>query len=243
MTASRVREWILLQAAGPENVEADKLSCGHYCLKPGIEQKLDAMLSGMLAIYDNDFGTDWEVVLNTVYDWIKQNSASVAIIDNLMALDLPTGALDKYDMQTRIVKRFSAMAKELNIHLHFICHPRKTEAFLRKGDISGTSDITNVADNVFMVHRINADFLSRYKMVYPKLVIPVGVGNALEIMKNRDLGVVDEMVMLYFDKRSRTMSDVKGLPPQHAWSERIAQVSMHEFTPVDDAELPEEWRT
>ena len=49
--------------------------------------------------------------------------------------------------------------------------------------------------------------------------------------------------MLYFDKRSRTMSDVKGLPPQHAWSERIAQVSMHEFTPVDDAELPEEWRT
>lgn len=243
MTASRVREWILLQAAGPESVEADKLSCGHYCLKPGIEQKLDAMLSGMLAIYDNDFGTDWEVVLNTVYDWVKQNSASVAIIDNLMALDLPTGTLDKYDMQTRIVKRFSAMAKELNIHLHFICHPRKTEAFLRKGDISGTSDITNVADNVFMVHRINADFLSRYKMVYPKLVIPDGVGNALEIMKNRDLGVVDEMVMLYFDKRSRTMSDVKGLPPQHAWSERIAQVSMHEFTPVDDAELPEEWRT
>ena len=126
-------------------------------------------------IYDNDFGTDWEIVMNTVYDWIKQNSASVAIIDNLMALDLPTGALDKYDMQTRIVKRFSAMAKELNIHLHFICHPRKTEAFLRKGDI--------------------------------------------------------------------TMSDLKGLPPQHAWSERIAQVSMHEFTPVDEAELPEEWRT
>lgn len=35
----------------------------------------------------------------------------------------------------------------------------------------------------------------------------------IEIMKNRDLGVVDEMVMLYFDKRSRTMSDIKGLPP------------------------------
>ena len=242
MFASRVREWVLLQAAGPEYVEADKLNVNHYCLKPGIEQKLDAMLTGKLSIYDNDFGTNWEDVLNTIYDWVKENNASVAIIDNLMALDLPTGTMDKYDMQTRIVKRFSAMAKELKIHVHFICHPRKTEAFPRKGDISGTADITNVADNVFMVHRVNADFMSRYKMVYPKLEIPADVGNVIEIMKNRDLGVVDEMVMLYFDKRSRTMSDIKGLPPQYAWSEKIEQISMNGFTVVDNAELPDEWR-
>ena len=200
------------------------------------------MLTCKLSIYDNDFGTNWEDVLNTIYDWVKKNNASVAIIDNLMALDLPTGTMDKYDMQTRIVKRFSAMAKELKIHVHFICHPRKTEAFPRKGDISGTADITNVADNVFMVHRVNADFMSRYKMVYPKLEIPADVGNVIEIMKNRDLGVVDEMVMLYFDKRSRTMSDIKGLPPQYAWSEKIEQISMNGFTVVDNAELPDEWR-
>lgn len=139
MTASRVRDCVLRQAAGPENVELDKLNSNHYCLKPGIEQKLDAMLAGRLSIYDNDFGTDWEVVLHTLYNWIKQNNAAVAIIDNMMALDIPhVSMLDKYDMQTRIVKRFSAIAKELNIHVHFICHPRKTEAFPRKGDISGT---------------------------------------------------------------------------------------------------------
>lgn len=44
---------------------------------------------------------------NTIYD-CKENEASVVIIDNLMALDIPTGSIDKYDMQTRIVKRFSA---------------------------------------------------------------------------------------------------------------------------------------
>ena len=48
--------------------------------------------------------------------------------------------------------------------------------------------------------------------------------------------------MLYFDKRSRTMSDIKGLPPQHAWSEKIEQISMNGFTVVDNAELPDEWR-
>lgn len=242
MTASRVREWVLLQAAGPDFVKQDPLNQNHYCLKPGIEEKLDAMLTGKLSIYDNDFGTDWEVVTNTIYDWVKKNEASVVIIDNLMALDIPTGSMDKYDMQTRIVKRFSAMAKELNVHVHFICHPRKTEAFPRKGDISGTADITNAADNVLMVHRVNADFMMRYKTVYPKLVIEPDVSTVIEVMKNRDLGIVDEIIKLYFDRRSRTMSDVKGLPPQHAWTEKIEQTTMPGFTEVDDPDLPKEWR-
>ena len=242
MTASRVREWVLLQAAGPDFVMQDPLNPNHYCLKRGIEGKLDAMLTGKLSIYDNDFGTDWELVTNTIYDWVKKNEASVVIIDNLMALDIPTGSMDKYDMQTRIVKRFSAMAKELNVHVHFICHPRKTEAFPRKGDISGTADITNAADNVMMVHRVNADFMMRYKTVYPKLVIEPDVSTVIEIMKNRDLGIVDEIIKLYFDRRSRTMSDVKGLPPQHAWTEKIEQLTMPGFTAVDAPELPAEWR-
>ena len=242
MTASRVREWVLLQAAGPDFVMQDPLNPNHYCLKHGIEEKLDAMLTGKLSIYDNDFGTDWEVVTSTIYDWVKKNEASVVIIDNLMALDIPTGTMDKYDMQSRIIKRFSAMAKKLNVHVHFICHPRKTEAFPRKGDISGTADITNAADNVMMVHRVNADFMMRYKTVYPKLVIEPDVSTVIEVMKNRDLGIVDEIIKLYFDRRSRTMSDVKGLPPQHAWTEKIEQMTMPGFTEVDDPDLPKEWR-
>lgn len=220
----------------------DPLNPNHFCLKPSIEAKLDAMLTGKFAIYDNDFGTDWEIVISTIYDWVQQNGASVAIVDNLMALDIQLGNVDKYEMQSRIAKRLSTMAKTLKIHVHFICHPRKTEAFLRKGDISGTADLTNAADNVFMVHRVNADFMMRYRSVYPKLEIQPDVGNVVEIMKNRDLGVVDEMIKLYFDSRSRTMSDVKGLPPQHAWSEKIEQMLMEGFTRVNQGELPMEWR-
>lgn len=107
--------------------------------------------------------------MTTIFEWVQSEKADVVIIDNLMALDVPLTSADKYDMQSQIVKRFSLMAKQLNIHVHFICHPRKTEAFLRKNDISGTADITNTADNVFMVHRVNADFMTRYKMVYQKL--------------------------------------------------------------------------
>ena len=104
MTASRIREWILLQAAGPDYVMPDPLNPNHFCLKPGIEAKLDAMLTGKFGIYDNDFGTDWEIVISTIYDWVQQNGASVAIVDNLMALDIQLGNVDKYEMQSRIAK-------------------------------------------------------------------------------------------------------------------------------------------
>jgi hypothetical protein len=38
------------------------------------------------------------------------------------------------------------------------------------------------------------------------------------------------------------MTDVKGLPPQHAWTEKIEQLTMQGFTVTDDADLPAEWR-
>lgn len=226
MPPKLVKYWLYLQAAGRDQVEPDPLSPRHYQLKNGVKEQLTQKLSGSFAVYNNDFGNDWNMVSNVIFDWVKQKGSDVVIIDNLMALNLPTGVHDKYDIQTRIVQTLSAAAKQLNVHIHFICHPRKTESFLRKNDISGTGDLTNTADNVFMVHRINNDFLTRVKEVYPKLVIPADVGNAVEIMKNRDLGVVDEMVLLYFDKTCKTMSDVKGGPRRFSWSEGFTQVDM-----------------
>ena len=73
-------------------------------------------------------------------------------------------------------------------------------------------------------------------------MIEPDVSTVIEVMKNRDLGIVDEIIKLYFDRRSRTMSDVKGLPPQHAWTEKIEQMTMPGFTEVDDPDLPKEWR-
>ncbi len=226
MPPKLVKYWLYLQAAGPDMVEPDPLSPRHCKLKEGVKEKLTQKLSGSFAVYNNDFGNDWEMVSNVIFDWVKQKGSDVVIIDNLMALNLPSGVRDKYEIQSRIVQTLSTAAKQLNAHVHFICHPRKTESFLRKNDISGTADLTNTADNVFMVHRVNSDFLTRVKEVYPKLTIPDGVGNAVEIMKNRDLGVADEMVLLYFDKTCKTMSDVKGGPRRFGWSEGFIQVDM-----------------
>ena len=221
-----VKYWLYLQAAGRDQVEPDPLSPRHYRLKEGVKERLNQELEGSFAIYNNDYGNSWDVVAGVIFDWVKEKKADVVIIDNLMSLNLPVGHQDKYEIQTQIVQTLSRTAKQLNVHIHFICHPRKTESFLRKNDISGTGDLTNTADNVFMVHRINNDFTCRVKEVYPKLTIPAEAGNAIEIMKNRDLGVVDEMILLYFDKTCKIMSDVKGGVPGFSWTEGMQVVDM-----------------
>ena len=226
-----VKYWLYLQAAGRDQVEPDLLSPRHYRLKEGVKEHLNEVLRGSLAVYNNDYGNNWETVAAVIFEWVKEKGSDVVIIDNLMALNITSSASDKYDIQTQIVQALSRAAKQLNVHIHFICHPRKTESFLRKNDISGTSDLSNTADNVFMVHRINTDFMLRVKEVYPKLTIPPDAGNAIEIMKNRDLGVVDEMILLYFDKTCKTMTDIKGGVPGYSWHEK--------FTRVDPSTIPE----
>ena len=237
MTASRVKRWVYLQAAGRDNVELDPLDPMHYRLKAGIHEKLDSRLDGHLSIYNNDYGNSWEQVTSGMFDWVVRNHADLMIIDNLMALDLPVGKADKYEVQTQIAKALAQAAKQLQIHIHFICHPRKADMFLRKNDISGSSDLTNAADNVFMVHRVNADFIARVKEIYPRLQVPADVGNAVEIMKNRDIGVVDEMVLLYFDKTCKTMSDVKGGLPMFGWTESFEQQGFIVLSPEDTPEM------
>lgn len=229
MPPKLVKYWLYLQAAGRDNVEEDPLSPRHYRLKTGIKEYLNKRLSGSLAIYNNDYGSNWETVASVIFNWVKEKGSDVVIIDNLMSLNLPVGTSDKYEIQSQIVQTLSQAAKQLNVHIHFICHPRKTESFLRKNDISGTGDLSNTADNVFMVHRVNNDFLTRVKEIYPKLNIAPDVGNAIEIMKNRDLGVVDEMILLYFDGTCKTMTDIRGGVPAYSWAEGFTQVDMNEI--------------
>ena len=245
MPPKLVKYWLYLQAAGRDHVEADPLSPNHYRLQKGVKEYLNKILAGSIAVYNNDYGNNWETVAGEIFKWVQEKGSDVVIIDNLMALNITGTAQDKYDTQTQIVQFLSRVAKQLNVHIHFICHPRKTDSFLRKNDISGTSDLTNTADNVFMVHRINNDFLLRIKEVYPKLTIPGDAGNAIEIMKNRDLGVVDEMILLFFDRTCKTLSDVRGGVPGFGWLESMTEIQGNDSaddwikrcTPIDPKDI------
>lgn len=222
LTSNRMKNWLLLQAAGRQNTKLSDNGVSYYVPKKTIK-KIDDWVSDKLWIYNNDYGTKVEMVLKALIEHIKNHHTDVIVIDNLMSLDIASMTGDKYDKQTALALKLSYLAKKLNVHIHFVCHPRKPNGFLRKADISGTADLTNAADNIFMMHRVNSDFmkLGGEFLGKDKVKKYENFNNVIEVMKNRDLGVEDEIIGLYFEPQSKRMLNEKFENKLYGWEDDL----------------------
>ena len=200
LTDKRLLNWIALQCAGADNVKENKEKNCYY-VPNEIKKQIFNWLNNKLFIYDNSFGNKVEEIIESIEECVAKNNIKVVILDNLMSMNLAKYGNDKYDIQSKFVQDLSALAKKYNIHIHFVCHPRKTTTFLRKVDISGSADLTNIADNVFIMHRVNNDFRIRASELFGwNEGNPIfGFSNVIEICKNREYGVEDYFCGLLFE--------------------------------------------
>ena len=207
-----------LQCAGKKHTQATKYE-NFYTVPEQTKDEINKWLEDKLYIYNNNRGTKVENVLSAIKDCIEQNKINMVILDNLMSLDLASVSGDRYEKQTALVLALCELAKKYRIHIHFVCHPRKSIGFLRKNDISGTADITNSADNVFIIHRVNTDFKRFTKQdLGLKEDNPLySYSNVIEICKNRDLGISDEFIGLYFEKESKRFLNTKDETKRYGW--------------------------
>lgn len=198
---------------------------------------IDKWINDHLYIYNNNYGASWQQVF-TDMEMALPLGVRFFVLDNLMALDIDILDESKYDAQKKVVLALKEFAKKYNVIVMLVAHPRKVTSFLRKEDISGSSDITNVPDNVFIIHRINHDFYKRGKEYFgdtkirefcPKPLsekddreyIPneFGEGNVLEVVKNRMFGVTDVLVGMYYDTGSRRFlgRECRQVCPDYKW--------------------------
>ena len=211
LTKQRIKQWIQLQAAGKQNVSPSKKYENLFYVPQQTGEKIDKWLDGKLWIYDNAFGNKFESVLNYLKELVESKNIDMIVLDNLMALDILTLNGDKYQQQTTMILALVDFVKTYNVHLHIVCHPRKAATFLRKDDISGTADLTNAVDNVFIIHRVGNDFVQSAKDFYGDAYASkfYGFGNVIEVCKNRDLGIMDELFGFFFETQSkRLLNDV-----------------------------------
>lgn len=235
LTSNRMKQWIQLQAAGRQFVQPTHYDNVFYVDKRE-GKKIDEWLKGKLYIYNNDFGNDYLEVLENVKKQIVKVDADMVVLDNIMALDIGSLSPDKWEQQKLVVQSLSALAKQYNVHIHIVAHPRKAVGFLRKDDISGTADLSNIVDNVLIVHRVNNDFQRMAKEFFgereaSKFYI---FDNVIEICKNRDLGVMDEMVGLYFEVESKRLLNTQYENIIYDWmDETVAQALPPQTTIIE----------
>lgn len=220
----RFKRWLYIQASGRDynvrkvNERGEEIDFFETPLP--IKQRITAWLDDWLYLYDNKVGFEIEQVGNSIVELLKKDrEVKLIFIDNLFVLGIGKLSADKWEAQKQLVLRMTRIAQEYNVHIGFICHPTKLKSLIRKEDVSGSSDITNCADNVFILHRNTADFKSRSKEFFGwKDDHPIyGYDNQIEVAKDRENGAIENFIGLYYEKESKRILNYQGENVHYGW--------------------------
>lgn len=211
-----VKNTIMRMVAGKNNLKPSEDEIYYYIESEELKARIDNWLNDKFCLYNNECSMKAKDLIVAIKDIVK-NGVKIVILDNLMTIDLKDYDKDKYEAQSMFIKELASLAKKLNIHIFVVMHPRKSMGFLRKEDISGTADLSNAVDNVFIIHRNGIDFRIRSQEIIDKKMgdpeAQTGIyqyDNIIEVCKNRLYGVRDCYIGLYYEKETKKFVNEKG---------------------------------
>lgn len=231
----RFQSWIDQISAGKNYVCKKEGYENYYYAPKNIANQINKWLEGKLFLYNNNYGSKWQQLFADIKTLVENEGTQLIVLDNLMALQIDSYDGDKYTQQTRFINDLKEYAKAKNIHVILVCHPRKEGGFLRKESISGTADLTNLADSVIIIHRIGKDFEQRAGEFFGKdKVLPyLKYNSVIEVCKSRSMGVIDLLVGMYYEVESRRLKNEISENIVYGWQEQPAQLTF-EPTPESD---------
>jgi twinkle protein len=112
---------------------------------------------------------------------------------------------DFFRAQSNFTGRLVEFAKKFEVHVHLVAHPRKAQGNLEADDVSGSGDITNRADNVFSLDRLDE-----------KDARAKGYDAALKVLKNRSFGETPHIGLCY-DPATRRYRKPGEEEKHYAW--------------------------
>lgn len=227
LRADILKTWIQMVAAGKNNLRQSQYDDGRFYVPDNIGEKIDQWLDGKFFLYNNEYGNVASQIINDVKT-LASAGVKVFVIDNLMATNLDCYDGDKNDRQKQYILDLKDIAMKEKLHIIVVAHPRKSIAFLRKNDISGTGDIINAVDNCFIFHRCNEDFQHAISEFYTPQIANyyAQFGNVLSVEKNRLMGVVDYMCGFFYEIESRRFKNEINENIRYGWEQNPTQSVM-----------------
>lgn len=229
LPAKRIKAWLCQTAAGKNNVVKVEGRDNAYEAIDSVIPKIENWLDERLIIYNNNYGNNCEQILADVEEAIVKYKLKFIVLDNLMALSLDYLVGTMNEKQKALMLKLDEIAKKYHVHILIIAHPRKEANFqlLRKESVSGTSDLTNICWNLLLLHRINDDFEKRATEFWGKdktsRIIFEGYNNIIEVAKNRDYGVENFIVGLYYEPETKRFKNSRAENMHYDWEEGIEE--------------------
>lgn len=217
----RFQCWLNQMAAGKNYVRKKEGFENFYYTPSKVCEQIDSWVDNKLFLYNNSYGNNWQQLFNDIKELVESEGVQLIVLDNLAALSISSYDSGTYANQTKFILDVKDYAKQKNIHVILVAHPRKQNDFLRKESISGTADLTNIADNVFLIHRVGQDFQKRAGEFLGEAKVQeyLGFSNVLEVAKNRQMGVVDLLVGMYYEMESRRLKNSIAEHIVYGWQE------------------------
>ena len=223
----RFQSWIDNVAAGKNHVVKNPNFDNLYYAPRDIADKINSWLDGKLFLYNNNYKNRWKQLFADIQELVDKQDCKLIVLDNLMALNISDFDGAKNEQQSQFINEIKEYSKQKNIHVILVCHPRKQDGFLRKESISGTADLTNLCDNLFILHRVGRDFRSRAAEFFGENEVSKykNYDTVVEVCKNRMLGVQDYLVGMYYEYESRRLKNEISEHIIYGWEEQPQQTS------------------
>ena len=226
------RNWIDMQIAGDRYINKIRNPYGtfDYSVNGAVYSDIEKWYGGKIKIYDNNIikESEHEDLIETIQKAVTRYSCRVLFIDNLMTAMEDDVSLDLYRQQTAFVRKLSNIAKQLNVVIFLIAHPKKNQNgkyHFSNDDILGSSNITNLVDVVLRYDEPS-------KKPEEGEVLPERL---LQVFKNRLTGKLKmDGIGLYYQESSRRISE-----SEHSFDWELGWEA-EKFIPVDpgDEEVP-----
>lgn len=204
------KAWMNYQAAGAKHIFKYQTRWGDegYNISDTNKKLIDEWYRDKIDIYDSSsIDADEDVSLIELIDeMISRYLVDVILIDNLMtALDLDIShESDKYERQSRFVKKLMAIAVKYKVLIILVAHKRKNNLSKNANDeVSGSSDITNLASATLSYGKIEKIDESQRE---------------LSITKNRLFGKTGSWIMNYDERSKRVYGDKDDKDREYSWN-------------------------
>ena len=210
------KSWLNYILAGRHNVKKyiDRNDAEYYKVTNEAKECIKSHYSKKWYLYRDDYSNTLDALIDSMEASVRKYGTKLLILDNLMMINLGANENNEIMKQTECINRLIDFAMRYSVAVILVAHPRKLEKGADVGiyDISGTSNIANLAHRTIGLSRINkekeqTDFDVR-----------------LTIIKDRMRGKQGRKIDLYYDVPSRRFyTNEREFGYQYSWDDKQHQ--------------------
>lgn len=235
LRGKKMKRWLILQAAGKQYNKKSNYNSYDYYTPNNIKDKIVEWFQGKLYNYNTKYSHNIEQVCLEVEKLVKEHQIDMLIMDNLSCLDIDELDGSINEQQKAAIKMLLRMTERMEIATHVVIHPKKSELYLRKNDVSGAKTLTDLADCVFFVHRWNQDTQKAAKeFMQPQVFADLcssETTNIVEVIKHREFGEAEgHIYKLFYEPESRRLKNSIAETIHYGWEEEHVQTNIEQMT-------------